>query len=55
MNQRVNDNDLIKENCFMWCNKWKDCLVSAINDVQSIYLQIVSTLTFKKFRVQSVK
>ena len=37
MNQPVNDNDLIRENCFMWCNKWKNCPVSVINDVP-VYL-----------------
>ena len=36
----------------MFCllSKWKDAPVNVINDFQSIYLQTVPTLTFKKFR-----
>ena len=53
MKERMNDNDLIADKCFMWLSKWKDCPVEVINDIQSIYLQTVPTLTFKKFRGQS--
>ena len=52
MKQRLNDKELMLQDCFMWCNKWKDCPVEVINDVMSIYLQVVPTLTFKKFRGQ---
>ena len=49
----MNDNDLIADKCFMWLSKWKACPVEVINYIQSIYLQTVPTLTFKKFRGQS--
>ena len=52
MKQRMNDKDLVMNDCFKWCQKWKDCPVDVMNDVQSIYLQVVPTLTFKKFRGQ---
>ena len=49
-NIRNNDPDLKIEECFAWLTRWKDAPVEVINDFQSIYLQIVPTLTFKKFR-----
>ena len=51
--ERMNDNDLVADKCFMWLSKWKACPVEVINDIQSIYFQTVPTLTFKKFRGQS--
>ena len=50
INNRFNDPYLIREKCFMWLTSWKDCPVKIINDFQSIYLQTVPTLTFKKYR-----
>ena len=52
MKQRLSDKDLILQDCFMWCNKWKNSPVDVINDIMSIYLQVVPILTFKKFRGQ---
>ena len=52
MKERMNDNDLIADKCFMWLSKWKACPVEVINDIQSIYLQTVPTLTFKRFEVK---
>ena len=46
LKERMNDKNLK----FTWLTKWKECPVDVINDIQSIYLQIVPTLTFKKFR-----
>ena len=50
MKERLHDEHLVIEDCFKWCSKWKDAPVELINDVQSIYLQIVPTLTFRKHR-----
>ena len=49
-NIRKNDPDINLDECFAWLSRWKDAPVNVINDFQSIYLQIVPTLTFKKFR-----
>ena len=48
--QRCCDQDLVYNECFTWLYKWKDCPVEVINDIQSIYLQIVPTLPFLKYR-----
>ena len=50
---RYNDEDLVN-GCFQWLSHWKDCPVQIINDAQSIYLQIVPTLTFTNFRSGNV-
>ena len=52
VNTRNKDNTLVKSKCFSWLTKWNNCPVHIINDFQSIYLQIVPTLTFVKFRGQ---
>ena len=50
INIRKNDPDINFDECFAWLSKWKDAPVNVINDFQSIYLQTVPTLTFKKYR-----
>ena len=50
LKERWNDVELNLSECFMWNHKWKTCPVEVINDLHSIYLQIVPTKTFKKFR-----
>ena len=47
---RNNDPDITLSECFSWLTKWKNTPVEVINDFQSIYLQIVPTLTFRKYR-----
>ena len=47
------DNDLKFNECFSWCHDWKNCPVEVINDIQSIYFQIIPTLTFQKYRGQA--
>ena len=47
---RNNDPDINPNECFAWLTNWKDAPVEVINDFQSIYLQIVPTLTFIKYR-----
>ena len=50
LKERWNDAEINVKECFMWNSNWKMCPVEAINDIHSIYLQIVPTLAFKKFR-----
>ena len=50
LNTRNKDPDVNLNECFAWMTKWKDAPVEVINDFQSIFLQIVPTLTFLKFR-----
>ena len=47
---RNDDPDINLNECFSWLNNWKDAPVDVINDIHSIYLQIVPTLTFTKYR-----
>ena len=49
LQNRYNDTELVNK-AFTWLTKWKDCPVDIINEIQSIHLQTVPTLTFKKFR-----
>ena len=49
LKSRYNDAELV-EGCFKWMTHWKDCPVQIINDAQSIYLQIIPTLTFHNYR-----
>ena len=49
---RYNDSELVPDSCFAWLSAWKDAPVKVINDFHSIYLQIVPTLTFHKYRGQ---
>ena len=49
LSKRYNDTELVNK-AFMWLTHWKDCPVDLINEMQSIYLQTVPTLSFKKFR-----
>ena len=50
INQRYGDQDLVLNECFGWLCKWKDCPVEVINDMHSIYFQVIPTLTFLKYR-----
>ena len=50
LNSRYMDNNLILNSSFMWLKKWKDCPTEIINEIHSIYLQTIPTLTFTKFR-----
>ena len=54
MNERRNDQYLNLKECFVWSSKWKDSPVNVINDIQSIYLQTVPTLAFKKYRGENI-
>ena len=47
---REKDPELMKNMCFSWLIKWKDCSTRLINNLQSIYLQTVPTLTFTNYR-----
>ena len=47
---RMNDVSLVQVDCYKWLTKWKECAVNVINDIHSLYLQTIPTLTFKKFR-----
>ena len=49
LKSRYEDKELI-EGCFKWMADWKDCPVQVINDAQSIYLQVIPTLTFQNYR-----
>ena len=51
MKIRDADADLIKEDCFSWLSKWKDCPTNIINNLHSIYLQIIPTLSFLNYRM----
>ena len=48
--ERISDDQLLLKDCFEWCVNWKDCPVEVINDIQSIYLQTIPTLSFEKYR-----
>ena len=50
INERLHDDQINMKECFFWNFKWKTCSTEFVNDIQSIYLQTVPTLTFKKFR-----
>ena len=54
LNTRHNDPDIKSNECFAWLTHWKDAPVEIINDIRSIYLQIVPTLTFTKYRGESI-
>ena len=47
---RHDDEHLVKNTCYNWLTKWRDCPVNVINDIQSIHLQTVPTLTFTNYR-----
>ena len=47
----TNDKDLVKKDCYNWLTKWKECPVNIINTVHSIFMQIIPTLTFQKYRL----
>jgi hypothetical protein len=47
---RRDDEHLVKNTCYNWLTKWKDCPVNVINDLQSIHLQTVPTLAFTNYR-----
>ena len=47
---REEDTELVKDKCYSWLQKWKDCPTYLINNLQSIYLQTVPTLTFINYR-----
>ena len=47
---RVNDEFLVKGACFNWLTKWKHADVQVINDIQSIYCQVVKTKTYELIR-----
>ena len=48
---RRDDEHLIKHTCYNWLTNWRECPVSIINDLHSIHLQIVPTLTFTTHRL----
>ena len=50
LKERLDDKNISMKECFRWNFKWKTCPVEVINDIHSIYLQVVPTLAFKKFR-----
>ena len=50
MKIRNEDPLLIRNNYYLWNTKWKDCPVELINDIHSMMLQIVPTLTFETYR-----
>ena len=50
LKNRYADNDLILNGCFTWLTKWKDCPTEIINEIHSLYLQIIPTLSFTKYR-----
>ena len=47
---RINDEYLIKSACYNWLTKWKYADVQIINDIQSIYCQVVKTRTYELIR-----
>ena len=47
---RYDDKEVDLGQCFAWLSRWRNAPVDLINNFQSIYLQTVPTLTFKKFR-----
>jgi hypothetical protein len=50
MKVRNEDSALVGQDCYLWNTKWKDCPVEVVNDIHSMILQIVPTLTFEKHR-----
>ena len=46
---RYNDETLMGD-AFAWLTKWKSCAVDVVNELQSIHLQTIPTLSFQKFR-----
>ena len=48
--ERLCDENINVKECFAWNRLWKTCPVDIVNDIYSIYLQIVPTLAFRKFR-----
>ena len=50
LSNRYKDSELMLNKCFTWLTKWKDCPTEVINEIQSLYLQTIPTLTFTKFR-----
>ena len=52
LKSRYNDPELVNK-AFTWLTHWKDCPVNTINEIQSIHLQTIPTLTFKKFRTEN--
>ena len=51
---RKTDDQLMGSYCFAWLTKWKDCPVQVINDIHSVYLQTVPTLSFLRGRSATV-
>ena len=51
LRNREGDDELIREECFSWLSKWKDCPTKMINNLHSIYLQTVPTLSFQNYRM----
>ena len=49
LKSRYNDST-ITNTAFTWLTKWKSCPVDTINELQSIHLQTIPTLTFQKCR-----
>ena len=45
--------DILVEKPFTWLTKWKDCPVERVNEIQSIHLQTILTLTFTKHHTTS--
>ena len=54
MKHRKADEKLVSSECFAWARDWKNCPVEIINDIQAIYLQVVPTRTFQKYRGQDI-
>ena len=52
LKHRKQDKELLSSECFTWLRDWKNCPVEIVNDIQAIYLQVVPTRTFLKFRGQ---
>ncbi len=50
LKSRTEDTEISFKECFAWLSRWKDAPVEVINDFQSIYLQTIPTLTFRKYR-----
>ena len=48
---RDSDAELVKDQCYSWLSKWKDCPTRVINNIHSIYLQITPTLSFLNYRM----
>ena len=48
---RNEETELIKDTCYSWLNRWKNCPTKLVNNLQSIYLQIIPTLSFTNYRM----